>query len=79
MNAIDNIRAAWNEVTPNCINGVWKKLWPEACNNFVGVEEESVIQNIVKLTNVAGLEDVNDVNVEELLKYHCDSLSNDKL
>jgi hypothetical protein len=26
MNATDNIRAAWNKVTPNCFNGVWKKL-----------------------------------------------------
>jgi hypothetical protein len=64
MNAIDNIRAAWNEVTPNYINGVWKKLWPEACNNFVGVKEESVIQNIVEQVSEAGLEDVNDDGVE---------------
>jgi hypothetical protein len=73
MNATDNIRAAWNEMTPNCMNRVWKKLWPEACNNFVGVEEESVIQNIVKLANEAGLEDVYDKDVEELLQSHGES------
>jgi hypothetical protein len=28
MNATD-IRAAWNKVTPNYLNGVWKKLWTE--------------------------------------------------
>jgi hypothetical protein len=60
MNPIDNIRADWNEVTPSCMNEVWKKLWLEACNNFVGVEEESVIQNVIELANEAGLEDAND-------------------
>jgi cell division protein FtsL len=33
----------------------------------VGVEEESVIQNIVELANEAGMKDVNDNHVEELL------------
>jgi hypothetical protein len=55
MNATDNIRAAWNEVTPNCLNGGWKKLWPEASSNLEEDEEETVIQNIVKLANEAGL------------------------
>jgi hypothetical protein len=78
MNAINNIRAAWNEVTPNCINGgVWKK--PKARNNFVGVEEESVVQNIVELASEAGLEDVNDDDVEEWLQSHGESLINDEL
>jgi hypothetical protein len=45
----------------------------------VGVEEESVIQNIIKLANEARLEDVNDDDVEELLQPHRESLSNDKL
>jgi hypothetical protein len=45
----------------------------------VGVEEESVIQNIVKLANEAGLEDVNDDDVEELLQFHGEHLSNDEL
>jgi hypothetical protein len=43
----------------------------------VRVEEESVIQNIVELANEAGLDDVNDDDVEELLQ-HSESLSNDK-
>jgi hypothetical protein len=33
MKATDNIRAAWNKVTPNCLNGVWKKLRTEAYNS----------------------------------------------
>jgi hypothetical protein len=33
MNATDNIRAVWNKVTPNCLNGVLKQLWMEACSN----------------------------------------------
>jgi hypothetical protein len=45
----------------------------------VGVEEESVIQNIVELANQSGLEGVNDDDVEELPQSHGESLSNDKL
>jgi len=33
MHATDNIRVAWNKVTPDCLNGVWKKLWTEACSS----------------------------------------------
>jgi hypothetical protein len=58
MNAIDNIRAAWNEVTPNCLNGVCKKVWPETCSNLEEVEEETVNQNIVELASEVELEGV---------------------
>jgi hypothetical protein len=45
----------------------------------VGVEEESVIQNIVELANEGGLEDVHDGDVEELLQFHSEILSSDEL
>jgi hypothetical protein len=45
----------------------------------VGVEEESVIRNIVKLANETRLEDVNDDDAEELLQSHGEGLSNDEL
>jgi tRNA splicing endonuclease len=45
----------------------------------VGVEEESVLQNIVELADEAELEDVNDDYVEELLQSHGESLSNYEL
>jgi hypothetical protein len=45
----------------------------------MGVEEESVIQNIVELANKAELEDVHDGDVEELLQTHTETLSSDEL
>jgi hypothetical protein len=45
----------------------------------VGVEEESVIQNLIELANEVGLEDVNDNDAEESLQSHGERLSNDKL
>jgi hypothetical protein len=45
----------------------------------VGADEKSVVQNIVELANKAGLEDVNDDDVEELLQSHGGRLSNDEL
>jgi hypothetical protein len=79
MNTTDNIRAAWNEVIPNCLNGLWKKIWQEACTNLEEVQKEMVIQNIVKLANEAGLEGVNEGNVEELLQSHGKSLTHGEL
>lgn len=29
MKAITIISESWNEVTPSCMNGVWRKIWPE--------------------------------------------------
>jgi hypothetical protein len=34
MSAIDNTRTAWNEVTADCCNGDWRKIWPEVCSNL---------------------------------------------
>jgi hypothetical protein len=70
MNATDNITAAWNEVSPNCVNGVWKKLQPEACSNLEEFDEETVIQNIVKLANEIGLKGINNGDADELLQSH---------
>lgn len=56
----------WSKVAPNCMNGVWKKLWPKVCN-LEAVEVESIIQNTVELANNVGLEGVNKEDVEELL------------
>jgi hypothetical protein len=63
VNATYNIRAAWNKVTPDCLNGVRKKLWPEACSNLEA-EEETATQNSVKLANEGGLKGINEHNVK---------------
>jgi hypothetical protein len=47
-----------------------EKLWPEACNNSVEVQEEMVIQNFVELASEVRLDSVNKDEVEELLQSH---------
>jgi hypothetical protein len=51
-------------VTPNCVKGLWKKLWPEACTNLEEVGQKTIIHKIVELVNEAGLEDVNEDDFE---------------
>jgi hypothetical protein len=70
MNATDNITSAWNEVIPNCLHEVWKKLRPEVCSNIQKSEEETLIQNIVEMAKEAGLEGVNEDNIQEWLQSH---------
>jgi hypothetical protein len=46
MKGIRNIVAAWEEVTTNCMDSSWKKLWPEACHDFRGFQEnEAAVVN----------------------------------
>lgn len=77
MNAIDNIKLAWDEVTENAVNGVWKKLWPEICKNYIA--ERSIIDSIVDLANDIGLLDVREEEVKEWLQQDGESLSNEDL
>ena len=62
MKAIDNIKAAWDDVTDNCMKGVWKKLWPEACTDSIISDDDivpAIINDIVKLANEGRMHDVN--------------------
>ena len=63
-------------MNPNCVKGLWKKLWPEACSNL---EEVRVIHKIVELVIEAGLEGVNEDDVEELPRSRGESLAGDEL
>jgi len=76
MNATHSIRPSWNEVTQNCSNRVWKKhaaTWKKLKMKW------SSNQNLVELANEAGLEGINEGNVEELLQSLGKSLTNDEL
>jgi hypothetical protein len=81
MKGIRNIVAAWDEVTANCMNSSWKKLWSEACHDFRGFEENeaAVTSNIVELANQLGMDEVDIDNVQELLQSHQTSLTNEEL
>lgn len=77
MDAIGNIDIAWQEVTEKCMNGVWKKIWPEVSQD--SQREEPIVDQIVNLMNSAGLEDIEEHDVEELLQVSGESLTNDDL
>jgi hypothetical protein len=42
---IDNIGDAQAEVTQSCMNGAWRKIWPDVVTDFHGFEPEEDISN----------------------------------
>jgi hypothetical protein len=78
MKGIRNIVAVWEEVTTNCMNSSWKKLWPQACHDFRRFEENeaAVANDIVELAIQLGMDEVDIGNVQELLQT---SLTNEEL
>ncbi|XP_029054068.1 tigger transposable element-derived protein 1-like [Osmia bicornis bicornis] len=80
MDAVANINLSWNEVTEKCLKGVWKNVWPELSKN-VDIRESIVdVDEIVKLANQTGLDNINAQDIDELLQVTIDeSLSNDDL
>ena len=83
MKAID-FKAAGNEVTENCMKGIWKKLWPEAFTDSLISDDNivhvpAIINNIVKLANEGRMHDVNVEDVEELIESHGEDLTIEEL
>jgi hypothetical protein len=76
-----NIAVAWEKVITNCMDNSWKKLWPEACHDFRGFEENeaAVTNDIVELANQLGMDEVDIDNVQELSQSHQTSLTNEEL
>ncbi|XP_066489716.1 tigger transposable element-derived protein 1-like [Tiliqua scincoides] len=81
MHAIENISMSWKEVTSSCMNGVWCKMWPEACYDFNGFADASsdITRDIVNLANEAGMDEVDAEDVEELLNSHGEELTKEEL
>jgi hypothetical protein len=80
----DNTRDAWAEVTTqSCMNGVWRKIWPDVVTDFHGFEPEEEISNsrraIIDMAMSLGYEEVDEANVKELLQSHVEELSNEDL
>ncbi|KAK3875186.1 hypothetical protein Pcinc_019926 [Petrolisthes cinctipes] len=77
---LDNIRDAWEEVSPSTMNGVWKKIWPECIYGFKGFPQQSILtKEIVMLAQQAGFEEVDENDVTELLESHNEELTNEDL
>lgn len=78
--ALDYMVEAWDEVSTSCMNGVWRKVWPECVHDFTGFPSVSDIRkDIVQLSHEAGFEDVDDEDVAELLASHEEPLTNEEL
>ena len=81
--AIGMIRDSWNEITPQCMNGVWKKLWPEAVEvvseDGVGNDIGGATREIADMAQHIGFTDVDEENVREVLNSHVEDLTNEDL
>ncbi|XP_042226470.1 tigger transposable element-derived protein 1-like [Homarus americanus] len=71
-NAKNNIADSWDEVKNTTMNDVWKNIWPECIQDFQGFPQVQTLneaqQEIIALANGAGLEDVDQDGVVELLE-----------
>ncbi|CAM1327229.1 Uncharacterised protein at_DN1968 [Pycnogonum litorale] len=76
--ALANIVHAWNEVTPNNMRSVWKKIIPHCANDFQGFETE-IIQQITDLGGQLGFREIDNQSVRELLQSHDEELTNEDL
>jgi hypothetical protein len=79
--SIDITEIAWNSVLSSAMNGTWKKLWPECVNNFKGFEEGAcnLTKDIVRLAHDAGLQDVEEIHVNEMNNEDNNELTNQEL
>ncbi|CAH2327285.1 tigger transposable element-derived 1-like [Pelobates cultripes] len=77
MNAVSNIDFSWKEVTQQCLKAVWKKIWPERCEDVQ--LPEPIIAEIVDLVTMAGLGDTDVQDIEQLVQASGESLNNEDL
>uniref|UniRef100_UPI00358FA229 tigger transposable element-derived protein 1-like n=1 Tax=Myxine glutinosa TaxID=7769 RepID=UPI00358FA229 len=79
---IKNIAWAWDDVTKQCMIGVWKKVLKRYVNDFKGLETdtefEKITRNLVNMANELNL-GVDDDDIEELLEVVPEELTNEEL
>ena len=74
LKAVNNIGDSWNEVKLSCMNGVWRKIWPECIKNHSEVDEISLVrQEVVNLANSANFEGMDDDGFDEILNSNEDT------
>lgn len=77
--AIDIIAKSWDEVTKSCLNGVWKKIWPEAVQTTPTQDiTPSVVEEIVKFAKSVGFDEADEENFE-LYELRRQELTNEEL
>ncbi|CAM2107084.1 unnamed protein product [Caretta caretta] len=77
---MENLDVSWKEVTLQCMNGVWRRAWPDAVHSFVGFDGIPALeQEIMKLAKDVCFKEVEEEEVQELLESHTEQLTNEKL
>jgi hypothetical protein len=77
LKVINNIDAAWEEVSVNCLTGVWLEFLPQYVHLFAGFEPvENMLEDVRRLAQEAGLDEVRVEHVKELLDSHGQQQSN---
>jgi hypothetical protein len=64
------------------MKGVWKKIWPCVTDSHdfdPEIELSNSRRDIVDSARAVGFEDVDEVNVDELLQFHTEELTNEDL
>ena len=80
LKGINNINAAWEEVSVNYSNGVWRHLLPYFMHDFTGFEPvENTVEVISRLAQEVGLDEVTAESVTEMLYSHGQQISNEDL
>uniref|UniRef100_K7F3I0 HTH CENPB-type domain-containing protein n=1 Tax=Pelodiscus sinensis TaxID=13735 RepID=K7F3I0_PELSI len=82
LHCIRNIAAGWEEVTPQCMNVIWKKILKRFVNCFKGFEKvkalEDISNNIVQLAKKVDLE-IDNEDIHQLVEDVGEELSNEDL
>ncbi|KAH1169657.1 hypothetical protein KIL84_000642 [Mauremys mutica] len=80
LNSVENIGVSWEEVTLQCMNGVWCHAWPDAVHSFMGFDAiPGLEQEIVKLAKDVSFKEVEEEDIQELLESHVEQLTNEEL
>ena len=77
LKVINNIDAASEEVSVNCLTGMWLEVLPQFVHLFAGFEPvEYVDEDVRRLLQEAGLDEFRVEHVKELLDSHRQQHSN---
>ncbi|XP_033613726.1 COX assembly mitochondrial protein 2 homolog isoform X1 [Fukomys damarensis] len=83
LNAIQNIAAAWEEVTEQCMNYIWTKVLKTYGNTFKGFNKDHTVDEIGSnkiLVLGKQLElDINEEGIHEIVSIKAEEISNEEL
>lgn len=75
--AIHNISSAWDEITSETMNSVWKNLSDNCIQDFKNFEETlmSLQDNIIELGKKVGFEELQPEDIQQLIDSHKEEIS----